>query len=100
MTTKEILIAARAKIDAPERWTQGVVARNADGHPTYISAENAVCWCIAGAITSVGGDDVACGVFLRATGTKHIGKWNDDPTRTHAEVLAAFDRAIAAAESV
>jgi hypothetical protein len=27
-----------------------------------------------------------------------ITEWNDAPTRTHAEVLAAFDRAIKAAE--
>ena len=37
--------------------------------------------------------------FLRiAADCKYILKWNDSPGRTHDEVLAAYDRAIALAE--
>lgn len=34
-----------------------------------------------------------------AVGGVPIGRWNDAPERTHAEVLAAFDRAIELAEA-
>ena len=42
---------------------------------------------------------VRCFRFLRAaTGANTIAQWNDAPERTLAEVHAAFDRAIAAAQ--
>jgi len=37
--------------------------------------------------------------FRLAAGCEDIIAWNDAPERTHAEVLAAFDRAITLAES-
>jgi hypothetical protein len=37
-------------------------------------------------------DIPVCGICLTTA-----ARWNDDPERTHDEVLAAFDRAIAAA---
>jgi hypothetical protein len=33
--------------------------------------------------------------LLNTIGHQAIGVWNDDPHRTHADVLAALDRAIA-----
>jgi hypothetical protein len=38
-------------------------------------------------------------ILERAIGERFIGDWNDAPGRTHAEVLEAFDRAIALAEA-
>lgn len=34
MTEREILIAARQRIERPEAWTQGVSATGKDGFPT------------------------------------------------------------------
>ncbi len=102
MTPKEILIAARAKIEAPERWTQGEYARNKRGGCVDENSPSAACWCIVGAIGSVSMEQqhAAWGPLIAAIGgpaNLHIPNWNDAPERTHAEVLAAFDRAIAAA---
>jgi len=106
MTTKEILIAARAKIERPECWTNGAYARDAAGREVEPTCPDAVCWCVRGAIdASTGhhsGNRPASVLFSQAVagyGALYIPIWNDEPNRTHAEVLAAFDRAIAAADS-
>jgi hypothetical protein len=101
MTPKEILIAARAKIEAPERWTQGNEARDANGNPVGPNSVYAVRWCSAAALNAseANYDEwlAARNLLLRAFGKKYgtITRHND--TSTHAEVRSAFDRAIAAA---
>lgn len=40
-------------------------------------------------------NNIAWLAFVKAIGTRNIFKWNDTPGRTQAEVVAAFDRAIA-----
>lgn len=104
MTPKEILIAAQAKIEAPERWVKGKFASLADGRKCYPDNERAVCFCAEGAVFASGARWAAKAKALRflrdvAVGDEFtsIPDWNDAPDRTHAEVLAAFDRAIAAA---
>jgi len=107
MTPKEILIAARAKIEAPERWTQGAYAKTAKRNKARCDSPKAVCWCVIGAIAHVADvtpgsvTDQLSGSLNEAIGlgpnSWELVDWNDAPTRTHAEVLAAFDRAIAAA---
>lgn len=101
MTVAETLRRAKALIDAPEKWTKGEFARNAKGRPCL--PREAACFCTVGALV------VACGPgqtsafeklrahFTRLVGGS-IGTWNDAPERTHAEVMAAFDRAIEIAE--
>jgi len=102
VTPKEILIAARAKIEAPERWTQDVEARDANGEPVDRDSSEAVCWCSAAALNAseASYDEwlAARNLLLRAFGKKYgtITRHND--TSTHAEVRSAFDRAIAAAD--
>lgn len=104
MTPKEILIAARAKIEAPERWGKGRFSRLSDGSPCYPDDDRAFCFCAEGAVFASGARWAAKAkamTFLRdaAVGDEFtsIPDWNDAPTRTHTEVIAAFDRAIAAA---
>ena len=109
MTPKEILIAARAKIEAPERWTQGAFAKTAKRNKANPNSPRAVCWCILGAVSAVTGDnpnrpDRAISSRLAAATNvdaynECVIEWNDAPERAHAEVLAAFDRAIAAADA-
>jgi len=94
MTPVQILKAARAKIEKPEDWGQGDSVRRGCpiGH-TFCSLE-AIYSC------QKSGDAVAAEVILRGViGRKDVLSWNDASERTHAEVLEAFDRAIALAEA-
>ncbi len=113
MTTREILIAARKKIERPECWTKGAYARRADGtyvgdsginEDGFISAD-AVCFCALGACRAVSGsltdESPAARQIRDALGGRQydLSAFNDAPTTTHADVLALFDRAIAACET-
>lgn len=103
MTNLEILKAARKLIEKPENWTQGEMAKTVDGYATGYSSEKACKFCIAGAMSRV---DPFWFISLRHRLYKHVVArgygtvegFNDYPDRTHAEVLAFFDEAIAAEE--
>lgn len=109
MTTLDILKAARAKV--AQGWTQGESARDAYGKPRAATAQDAVCWCVIGAIDSVvwpnfqpRSEPIA--VIRKAIGLESpwmpitsLADWNDAKTRTQAEILAAFDKAIVAEET-
>jgi hypothetical protein len=109
MTTAEILSQARDLISEPACWNQGCAARDANGREIEApddgveaaQHEDAVMWCAGGAIMWVAGDDYASAQYLfeRANEIQsvRIGPWND--RATHADVLAAFDRAIAVASA-
>ena len=90
MTPAEILRAARALIDEPERWRGPDVKH---------------CPCTAINSTSLATVDGAAArrFMCKAVGVSAKARWllwhwNDAPERTHAEVMAAFDRAIEMAE--
>lgn len=84
-TTHEVLVAARNLIDRGG-WIQGAVLTS-DGR------------CAVGALRDTGGaldtNDEPFWILRRQVGTA-LSRWNDTPGRTKAEVLAAFDKAIAA----
>lgn len=94
----DVLRRARALVDTPRKWV--------GGGRRYQTFEN----CAATAIGNASGDNgineklcaMARGVFADAIGALNsiggIWDWNDAPERTHADVLAAFDAAIALAE--
>ena len=89
----EVLTKARALIADPARW--GKVA------PDRICLA-AGSDCPLTALAHAASNEVhyeAKRAFIEAIGTGWIGAWNDAPERTHTDVLAAFDRAIAIAES-
>jgi hypothetical protein len=100
----KVLKAARDLISVPERWTQGADARrSADDHerlhPTHPEAK---LWCADGALIKAAKDnDAAYRVARKAlreqTGALALVKFND--SRTHPEVLAIFDSAIAQLEA-
>lgn len=107
MTPAEILREARALIDAPEKWTQGEWARDSHGDASSPDDSDCECFCIEGAIWRVarGRNNLpamkTARLFWVANGLScrtDIPKFNDAAERTHAEVMAAFDRAIALAE--
>jgi hypothetical protein len=93
-SVKENLIAARALIDTPEKWIKGTFS-NDNG-----------CFCALGAV------DKALGLPMGDDGGKTeqalyealppfvsgVADFNDAPTTFHADIMALFDRAIAAQE--
>lgn len=94
-TTADRLRAARALIEDPHCWIQGEAD---DGKGRY---------CMLGAINASGPRvQDQCKLMavdimrLTLQTTMGIVRWNDAPERTHAEVVDAFDRAIARAETV
>lgn len=88
---KTALIAARKLLENSEAW----------GGPPHATGNNCVYTTISGCEGRK--TDAAQKAFCAANnisyarGCVSIWNWNDKPERTHAEVLAAFDRAIAAA---
>lgn len=97
MTVKEVLIAARAKIADPANWTQGTLARDVHGTPVGVLSKRASCWCSVGAVAecSTSVDITNEAMFLLAKVCEGPAEAFND-RRTHAEVLAKFDEAIAA----
>jgi hypothetical protein len=89
--------AARAKISDEKNWTQNAYARNTQGDIVSYSSSEAVCFCALGALKSIRSlefDDIQ---LLEEECNYSIEEFND--THTHAEILAAFDRAIVKLES-
>ncbi|WP_454813801.1 DUF6197 family protein [Labrys neptuniae] len=113
MTPLEILKQARELISVPERWTRGESARDYNGDYVAENSPSAVCWCALGSMSAVNGGhgggiySAARDLLVQAispipalTEGGAIGivaEFND--SHTHAEVLAAFDRAILEARS-
>lgn len=107
---RDILIAARAKIEKPENWVREYYAFDRSGHYTNPIGERAACWCILGALgcaTGINPED--CDILgpahdMLTAALKERGRspslplFNDDPATTHADILALYDRAIALAE--
>ena len=107
MNTLEILKAGRAKITLPENFTTGAYARNSRGNSTCSGDVKACCWCSLGAIAvvvrmSVGWmmQDLFYGKAIFALENSMKGDIPDfSDSHTHAEVLAAWDAAIAEEEA-
>ena len=104
-TALQILIEGRALISCPDRWTQEALARDIEGEPVHSDDVDAVCFCSRGAVDQVcrselleGSNEDAVLDFLRVQMDGSIEDFND--SRPHAEVLAAWDRAIAAQPAV
>lgn len=80
----------------PERWTQGVFARDEKGIPCFPNDSKAECWCILGFIhkSKPKTPDFwpqlcnLCGI----ENTGHLSKWNDAPGRTVDDVIALCEK--------
>ena len=109
-TPLDVLKAARELISDPAKWTKGGYAFAGEA-PTDIKDPAATCFCTLGAVARVSDlstSDVVGEQLLITLGgdpefedaTIVVGdEWNDDPKRTHAEVLDLFDRTIARLEA-
>ena len=100
MTPQEILIAAKAKIDTPDKWTKGDFAQNSDGDPVPSKSPYAVCFCSLGALYSLDIPPDLLGPVYdaldKAMGDETVTHFND--THTHSQVMAAWDKAIEASK--
>lgn len=99
MDLADILRAAREKIAAPESWGKGM--RRHDRPPETCCAAEAIEACTPGIEYDGKVMRLRLGAYnaiVKAAGLDRgsaISAWNDAPERTHAEVIAAFDSAIA-----
>ena len=94
-TVADTLRRARALIDTPEKWCQN---EHQIGHAYCVEAALNIVW-RGDVLGSIFDSCPAWKLLQDATGVQKLFDWNDAPERTHAEVLAAFDKAIALAES-
>lgn len=106
LSVVDILKRARALIEKEEHWTQCTFARNKEDNPRFPDDPAAVKWSAMGAIrVTAGGDrsplyaksyytlvDMMPDAFMW---TSPMMDW--EKRHSHAEVLAAFDKAIALA---
>lgn len=108
MTVREVLVAARALIDTPEKWVKGTVAAYANGDRCSVDSPKACRFCAYGSLLLATERDAdlvrraeqALDVAAGATDPFEYIRINDAPSTTHADVLALFDRAIAACPEV
>lgn len=112
MTPIRMLEVAKALISSPEKWTQGVSARDARGRHVDYGSQQARCWCVLGAMMKI---DVGLDNFFGRQGAiwllektmksiwpsySGLGSWNDAPERTHADVMRLFTAAAVFAQQV
>ena len=84
-------------------WTQGVLARNADGQEVHYNNPNAVAYCALGRLHRImeqaGRADLALQLraavdqALKARSPQELIPWNDAPERTPEEVRELFQAA-------
>jgi hypothetical protein len=106
MNTVEILKAGRELISDPARWTQTTYARAENGEILFGDDPGAICWCSRGALQKVLNTHrsippkvgMALDAAARQLARRNVGVIEFNDSRTHAEVLAMWDRAIANAE--
>lgn len=113
-TIKEVLIAARKRIEKPENWTKQTSARDHTGTPVDPASPTAVCWCALGALGAetrmadgdwwTKDDELRCRAVdtLRMAAVNQgnedgfVSKSNDEGS--HEGILKLYDQAIKLAE--
>lgn len=100
MTTLAALREARRRLTPPGAWCQEAFGRNIAGATVSPRDEACVQRCLGGALMAAGvtesdgrADRLARALGF-ADGVEGMERWNDEPGRTHTEVLARLDRAI------
>lgn len=100
-----LLTAVYARLEAPERFTTGVMARDAKGISVIPTSSRAICWCTIGAIERDNEelrleylDELTALKFIRAaTRRPSTSMWSDNTP--HTEVLAGIAAAIELAKA-
>lgn len=91
-STKEILIKAKGLIDAPEKWHKGGAHKFND----------ALCMCAWAAVVNANNSALSRAMDVVHAQAKELGfscvqRFNGHKNTTHEDIMALFDRAIAAA---
>ena len=97
-STMTVLRRARDLIANEQNWCKGSFARSWFDVPVLPQSTFARRFCAIGAIMRAGRElpmrtQDACLALQRQT-MQPVEDWNDDPARTHADVIAAFDAAL------
>lgn len=102
MKPSEILKAAKAVIENPDKWTQGAFARDTQGNRLPGGyGDEATCFCSLGAVEKATQldwyDTPDIVVYLEEAIDDQVAHFND--SASHADVMQMFDKAITLAES-
>ena len=105
MSVNQLLIKAKEVISKPENWTKGEFARLEDGTACNLRRSDAKCFCTLGAIIKIADKerysnrdkiDAVAEIAKFSPDYRCVPDWNDSEMTTHANVMAAFDKAIEA----
>jgi hypothetical protein len=101
-STLTVLTRARELIRDERRWCRRTYARGWRGLPVPVQSSAAHRFCAVGALLRAGRElglpvEDARNALEWQT-IRPVQDWNDDPARTHHEVMAAFDAAVIALE--
>lgn len=69
----------------PKHWTQGAMARDSLGQVTHSNSDNAVCWCVMGALNKCYGESLEYINKIRERIGGSVALFND--SHTHIEVV-------------
>lgn len=77
-------------LSGPEKWTQHTYARDKNGRDCSQWSQEAVCWCLYGAVDKCYENIIEIDNKIREK-VISIVDWNDDPNRTFEEVKALVE---------
>jgi hypothetical protein len=98
MSIADILNRAADRLSKEGAWVQHTLAKDTDGTQVPPDYATACQWCSKGAISAeaqYAHQQYRAEITLRKVIDAPITVWNDHPTRTQAEVVAAFRKAAA-----
>jgi hypothetical protein len=96
MKPSEELLAMRELLAGPGAWIRGTYARDRNGKDVGPYNPDAVCWCVQGAMGKLRFSEEAR-AYVKPLIDNSWAAWNDDPSRTHLEVVEMIERAAVAA---
>lgn len=104
VSAEVVALLRRGRERIAKGWCQRELAVDTNGRLVFPDSPSACRWCaIGGLVDSVAANDglenAAVDALSRAIGGLRVSEWQDRPERTQADVLAAYDRAIALAEA-
>lgn len=97
LTVADALRDARARIC--QGWCQGHLAEDRNGREVVPNADDAVRWCLLGAIDTNEAEEMIRALLHHRGIDWGVSRWNDAMEREQEDVLALFDEAIAMAEA-
>ena len=85
--------------DDPQRWTKGIAARDKDGERCLPTSKEAVCWCLLGALETLGLSPEEQRMFTSGWDSRiAIAQWNDHEKRTFKEVKKRLEEMVKLAD--